>query len=130
MFRKFSLFDSRAPPTKLSITSTTPRRKSSIKGAIINSLQQLPNSSEFTTFGLLPSTKSAAKRSKSLDHSNNSNIRNEIQRTYINTQKSSTLPPTIRELPQSPPVKSSWYPPQENSWKNRLWVRRAPIVRC
>ncbi|KAL7039438.1 hypothetical protein ACKWTF_009909 [Chironomus riparius] len=129
MFRKFSLFDSRAPPTKLSITSTTTHRKSSIKGAIISSLQRLPNSTEFTTLGILASTKSAAKRSKSLDHSNNIAIRNEIQRTNINnTHKSSTLPPTIRELPQSPTVKSSWYPPQENSWKNRLWVRRAPIL--
>lgn len=130
MFRKFSLFDSRPPPAKISITP--PRRKSSIKCAIINTLQQIPNSPEFTSIGFLSSgitAKAAAKRSKSLDNTNNESVKREIQRTYKNTHKSSTLPPVIRELPQSPEIKSNYYPTFESSARKRLWIRRGPIVR-
>lgn len=129
MFRKFSLFDSRAPPSKLSITP--PRRKSSLKCAIMNTLHQIPNSPEFSSMGFLSSSKKqAAKRSKSLDQTVNEAYAKEIQKSYKNTHKSSTLPPVIRELPQSPPITSNFYPRFENYPQRRVWVRRGPIVCC
>lgn len=121
MFRKFSLFDSSPPPAKISIAPPKPvnakQRKSSIKCAIISSLQ-LQNSPEFTPTSFF--SKQPAKRSKSLDHSNDKKNFLQPQNSYYNqiTTRSATLPPTIRELPQSPPTTTHrWYTKFGNSLK-------------
>ena len=100
MFRKFSLFDS-----------------SPIKCAIISSLQ-LQNSPEFTPTALI--SKQAAKRSKSLDHSNEKKQVFNYTNAYhkVNATRSFTLPPVIRELPLSPvTITNSWYSRLGNSFR-------------
>jgi hypothetical protein len=131
MFRKFSLFDSSPPPTKLSINppraSNKAQRKSAFKSAIFSSLQ-LQNSPEFSPSPI--TIKPNAKRSKSLDHSNNKDgIQQAYQRAY-HTQKSLTLPPVspIRELPQSDPMSTRWYTRFGNSFRRGPWARRDSVV--
>lgn len=120
MFRKFSLFDSSPPPAKISIAPPRPSsgklRKSSIKCAIISTLQ-LQNSPEFSTSFF--SSKQPAKRSKSLDHSNDKNHAIQYERSFSQiSPRSATLPPIIRELPQSPPTTTHrWYTKFGNSLK-------------
>lgn len=119
MFRKFSLFDSSPPPAKISIAppKSKAQRKSPIKCAIISSLQ-LQNSPEFTPTAHI--SKQAAKRSKSLDESNNKKQVFNYHNAYykVNASRSSTLPPVIRELPQSPMTTTvSWYAKLGNSFR-------------
>lgn len=122
MFRKFSLFDSSPPPAKISIAPPRPpttksQRKSPIKCAIISSLQ-LQNSPEFTPNSFF--SKQAAKRSKSLDHSNEKKQVFNYHNAYhnVNATRSSTLPTVIRELPQSPMTTTcSWYSRLGNSFR-------------
>ena len=122
MFRKFSLFDSSPPPAKISIAPPRPpttksQRKSPIKCAIISSLQ-LQNSPEYTPNAFF--SKQAAKRSKSLDHSNEKKQVFNYHNAYhnVNATRSSTLPTVIRELPQSPVTTTcSWYSRLGNSFR-------------
>lgn len=121
MFRKFSLFDSSPPPAKISIApprtvSGKSQRKSSIKCAIISTLQ-LQNSPEFSTSFF--SSKQPAKRSKSLDHSNDKKHAVLYERSFSQiSPRSLTLPPIIRELPQPPPSTTHrWFTKFGNSLK-------------
>lgn len=125
MFRKFSLFDSSPPPAKISVTpsrssSVKAQRKSPIKSAIISTLQ-LQNSPEFSPSALISSSKQPAKRSKSLDHSNEKKQVLQYQNPYFNsnTHRSLTLPPIIRELPQSTTTTTTnrWFSKLGNSFK-------------
>lgn len=127
MFRKFSLFDSSPPPSKISINPPRPsskaQRKSSIKCAIINTLQ-FQNAPELTSSFL----KSSTKRSKSLDHSNNRDGVKQIfhsQQANRNTHKSATLPPIIsnRALPQASPTTQRWFTRFGNSFRRGAWAR-------
>lgn len=124
MFRKFSLFDSSPPPAKISIApprtdSGKAQRKSSIKCAIISTLQ-LQNSPEFSYAFF--SSKQPAKRSKSLDHSNDKKhqihpIQYERSLSQI-SPISTVLPSMIRELPQPPPTTTHrWFSKFGNSLK-------------
>lgn len=125
MFRKFSLFDSSPPPAKISIAPPrTPsnksksQRKSPIKCAIISTLQ-LQNSPEFSPTAFI--AKQAAKRSKSLDHSNDKKQVFQYHNAYynLNAPRSATLPPIInRELPQSLATTTNrWYSKLGNSFR-------------
>lgn len=120
MFRRFSLFDSSPPSSRISIN---PPRKSDqkllpLKGVLINSLQ-LENSK------ILINPKET-KRSKSLDHSSNLRI---FQNPSKLRAKSATLPPIInRQLPQtSSPTSNRWYSRLGNSFRRGGWARRAPF---
>jgi hypothetical protein len=133
MFRKFSLFDSSPPPAKISVNPPRPpsikaQRKSPIKCAIINTLQ-FPNAPELTTSFFKPT----AKRSKSLDHSNNRDgVKQAFHRSYPtkNALKAATLPPLIinRELPQAPATSHRWYTRFGNSLRRGAWARRHSIA--
>lgn len=122
MFRRFSLFDSSPPSSRISINPPrNPKndRKSSspLKCAIINSLQ-LQNST------ILINQKDA-KRSKSLDHSAHLRM---LQTQPKQRAKSATLPPIInRQLPQASPTSSRWYSRLGNSFRRGAWARRAPV---
>lgn len=121
MFRKFSLFDSSPPPAKISIAPPRPvsnksHRKSSIKCAIISSLQ-LQNSPEFASSFF--TSKQPPKRSKSLDHSieKKQGIQHQSSSFTQISPKSATLPPIIRELPQPPTTTHRWFSKFGNSLK-------------
>lgn len=121
MFRRFSLFDSSPPSSRISINPPrnpkTDRKSSPLKSAIINSLQ-LQNST------ILINQKDA-KRSKSLDHSSNLKM---LQNHSKQRTKSATLPPIInRQLPQGSPTSSRWYSRLGNSFRRGTWARRAPV---
>lgn len=122
MFRRFSLFDSSPPSSRISINPPRPSnkgdRKSPLKGAIINTLK-LDNSPA----SLLINSPDA-KRSKSLDHSTNMRL------MMLNKQrtKSATLPPIInRQLPQSSPTSHRWYNRLGNSFRKGAWSRRIAV---
>lgn len=119
MFRRFSLFDSSPPPSRISINppraSAKGDRKSTLKSAIINSLQ-MQNSP-----AILLKSHPEAKRSKSLDQAANLRIV-QSQRT-----KSATLPPIInRQLPQASPTSGRWFSRLGNSIRRGAW-RRPPF---
>ena len=122
MFRRFSLFDSSPPASRISIVPPRPKsksvQKSPLKGAIINSLQ-LDNKP-----GTILINPHDAKRSKSLDHMTNTRL---IQTTKQRV-KSATLPPIInKQLPQTSPTSHRWYNRLGNSFRRGAWARRAPV---
>lgn len=123
MFRRFSLFDSSPPASRISINpprANKSDRKSSLKGAIINTLQL-----DSSPPSILINSHDA-KRSKSLDHSSNLRL---IQSQSVSKQraKSATLPPIInRHLPQSSPTSHRWYNRLGNSFRRGTW-RKPPI---
>lgn len=123
MFRRFSLFDSSPPASRISINPPRPKseRKTSLKGAIINTLQleTSPPSIFVNPHDI--------KRSKSLDQSTNLRL---IQAHSPAKQrvKSATLPPIInRQLPQSSPTSHRWYNRLGNSFRRGAW--RKPAVK-
>lgn len=129
MFRKFSLFDSSPPPAKLSINppSSKSQRKSPLKCAIISTLQ-LQNAPDITSSSFFLK-KPSAKRSKSLDHSNNNDGIKQVYRSYSTTSKCATLPPIVnRELPPPQPTTHRWYTRFGNSIRRGPWSRRDSIV--
>lgn len=120
MFRRFSLFDSSPPASRISIIPPRPKskidRKSPLKGAIINTLQL-----ESSPATILISSHDA-KRSKSLDHASNLRMIQSKQRA-----KSATLPPIInKQLPQASPTSQRWFSRLGNSFRRGAWARRAP----
>lgn len=122
MFRRFSLFDSSPPSPKISINpprlSAKSERKSPLKGAIINTLQNSP-----VPMLMHPD----AKRSKSLDHAAHLRMMHaeRYQVAMKKRTKSATLPPIInRQLPQSSPTSNRWYNRLGNSFRR---TRRAPV---
>lgn len=113
MFRKFSLFDSSPPPAKISIAPPKSKvsQKTPIKCAIIST-------PEFKPTSLI--SKQPAKRSKSLDHSNDKKQQVfQYHSAYCNL-RSATLPPIIKELPQSPTTTSRWYSKLGSSFRKGL----------
>lgn len=120
MFRRFSLFDSSPPSSRISINPPrkSEQKSSPLKGVIINSLQ-LENSK------ILINPKET-KRSKSLDHSANLRI---FQSPSKQRAKSATLPPIInRQLPQAcSPTSNRWYSRLGNSFRRGGWTRRTPF---
>lgn len=120
MFRRFSLFDSSPPSSRISINpprnSKSDRKSSPLKVAIINTLQH-QNSTILINDG---------KRSKSLDHSSNLRL---IQNHSKQRTKSATLPPiTNRQLPQAAsPTSNRWYSRLGNSFRRGGWARSAPV---
>jgi hypothetical protein len=137
MFRKFSLFDSSPPPSKISIAPPKPnisnnksQRKSGIKSVFISPLQ-LSNAAHDLTLSVVNSNKKQpTRRSKSLDHSNNNDGVKHVFHSphYINPPKSATLPPVInRDLPQSAPTTNRWYYRFGNSIRRGAWSRRGII---
>lgn len=130
MFRRFSLFDSSPPSSKLSInpprpTDTNANRKSPIKSAIINTLNS-------TNVAVLSPTsvlyKANKKRTQSLDNSRNpkSVVVLKQQRS-----KSASVPPIInRVLPQSSsPTSNHWYSRLGNSFHHSAWARKESIIK-
>lgn len=119
MFRRFSLFDSSPPASRISIAPPRPSKsksqKSPLKGAIINTLQNAPATILINSHD--------AKRSKSLDHATNLRMIQTKQRA-----KSTTLPPIInKQLPQASPTSHRWYSRLGNSFRRGGWARRAPV---
>lgn len=126
MFRRFSLFDSSPPSSKISINPPRPskneRKSSPLKGAIINTLQL-----QSSTATILINSHGDAKRSKSLDHATNLRLI-QNQAASKHRTKSATLPPIInRQLPQASPTSTRWYNRLGNSFKRGTFARRAPI---
>lgn len=123
MFRRFSLFDSSPPSSRISINPPRPKseRKSPLKSAIINTLQF-----ENTNGSILISTQDG-KRSKSLDHSVELKLL-QNQSAAKKRAKSATLPPIInRQLPQSSPTSHRWYNRLGNSFRRGAWARRQSV---
>lgn len=130
MFRRFSLFDSSAPPARISatppkITIKNKNGRTSIKSAILNSLQT-------NNTPALLGVPEEKQRSKSLDHSRDRLI---IQPPSVSDaakqrSKSTTLPPVIRQLPQSTVILSNrWYSRLGNSFRRNIFYRRSPTDR-
>jgi hypothetical protein len=118
------LFDSTPPSSRISINP--PRqtnkgdRKSPLKDAIINTLQNAPAT-------ILINPHADVKRSKSLDQA--ANFRLMHQRAISKQRaKSATLPPIMnRQLPQASPTSTRWYNRLGNSFKRGTWNRRPQI---
>lgn len=125
MFRRFSLFDSTPPSSRISInpprhTNRSERKSSPLKVAIINTLQNSPGT-------IVINPNADAMRSKSLDHSKNLRL---IQNHSATKQraKSATLPPIInRHLPPASPTSTRWYNRLGNSFRRGTWTRRPPV---
>lgn len=120
MFRRFSLFDSSPPAARISINPPKIKdRKTSLKGAILNTLQ-LENSPP--SIIIKPET----KRSKSLDHSAHLRLLQTQAAVHKQRVKSATLPPIInRQLPQPQQTSHRWYNRLGNSFRRGGWRRPA-----
>lgn len=119
MFRRFSLFDSSPPASRISINPPKIKdRKSPLKGAISNTLQ-LENSPP-----LIHIKPNGTMRSISLDNSAHLRI---LQSPQKQRHKSATLPPIInRQLPPPQPTTNHrWYNRLGNSFRRGAWRRPA-----
>lgn len=122
MFRRFSLFDSSPPASRISINPPKIKdRKSPLKGAILNTLQ-LENSPP--SIIIKPHD---TKRSKSLDHSAHLRLLQTQAAVHKQRVKSATLPPIInRQLPQPQQTTNHrWYNRLGNSFRRGAWRRPA-----
>lgn len=120
MFRRFSLFDSSPPSARISINPPKLNKgKSSLKGAIINTLQV-----ESAPASILFNPRET-KRSKSLDQSAHFRLlQSQSTATTKQRTKSATLPPIInRQLPQASPTSHRWYSRLGNSFRRNTWRR-------
>lgn len=123
MFRRFSMFDSSPPSSRISINPPRPhskaeRKLSPLKSAILNTFQM-----QNSPASVLINSHPEGKRSKSLDQSSNLRLMQTKQRA-----KSATLPPIInRQLPQASPTSNRWYSRLGNSFRRGGWARRTSI---
>lgn len=122
MFRRFSLFDSSPPASRISINPPKIKdRKSPLKGAILNTLQ-LENSPP--SILVKPN---GTMRSISLDNSAHLRLLQTQAAGQRQRHKSATLPPIInRQLPPvQPTTHHRWYNRLGNSFRRGAWRRPA-----